>query len=823
MARLRDLAQPNQALIAGWQIAITAPDAAESPAMLADTLIWQPAEVPGTAAAALAGHADIALLHRRDVWYRAMLPACGQRRLVLHGLATLAELWVGETCLLRSDNMFLAHEVALDLARPTMLHLCFRALHNALARRGGRAAWRPRLAQPPSLRLVRTSLLGQMPGWCPDVPLVGPWRAVELAPASPPPRARLQASLAGSNGIARLQITLPEPADQPPARLHIAGHHAELHWQDDTTAVAELVVPDVAPWWPHTHGTPSLHRASLQLDGAHHDLGAVGFRTLALDRAAGGFTLAVNGTPIFCRGAAWSTANLLAPPCEAAGFDPLLLAARDAGMNMLRIGGTMFYEADAFYDRCAELGILLWQDFMFANFDYPRDEAFLANAATEAAQFLDRTQANPALAILCGGSEVAQQAAMLGLPPARVAHPLFDQILPDAVRTWRPDVPYVPHAPGGDTPGDDSPGGDAGWPFQPNQGAAHYYGVGAYRRPLSDARLSGVRFAAECLALANVPDDRTLEALGTHLAHDPRWKAAVPRDPGAGWDFDDVRDHYLHLLFAVDPASLRSEDPQRYLDLSRAVSAELATALFSEWRRPGSLCAGGLVWQLNDLRPGAGWGVLDQAARPKPIWHALRQVLQPVQLLLCDEGLNGLDVHLLNDTASALAVVLELSCLRDGATSVASARRELVLPARGHRSLSSAELLPGFFDITHAYRFGPPQHDVTLARLIRAEDRAELALGCHFPAGPALPRQEIGLGAELLWNGTAWELELTTARFAQYVDITDPQFRPETAWFHLPPGASRRVLLLPEGAADAVPRGEVRGLNAIRPVQFGLP
>src|SRR4029079_2708498 len=116
------------------------------------------------------------------------------------------------------------------------------------------------------------------------------------------------------------------------------------------------------------------------------------------------------------------------------------------------VGGTMTYESDDFFALCDELGLLVWHDFMFANMDYPAgDEAFRATVQAEVAQFLRRTRQRPSLAVLCGGSEVAQQVAMMGLPPELWTGPLYEDLLPRAVAVLRPDVPYVAHSPGGGT------------------------------------------------------------------------------------------------------------------------------------------------------------------------------------------------------------------------------------------------------------------------------------------------------------------------------------------------------------------------------------
>ncbi|AOJ79066.1 beta-mannosidase [Burkholderia vietnamiensis] len=813
-----------------WSMLATPAGAAPAPSDLPAGAGWIAAPVPGTVAQALAvaGRLDeAASLDERDHWYRVELRGHGARLLRFHGLATLAQAWLDDTPILHSDSMFVTHDVRVTLAGQHTLFVCFRALapHLRTARAARRARWRTRLAEPATLRTVRTSLLGHMPGWFPHHVPTGPWRPVDVldpAEGTVPAHCDLHARVDGDTGWLDAELTFAAPLpDAFAARLSCGEHHATLERAGADRLLATVAVPNVRLWWPHTHGEPVLYDIALHVGAERIVLGATGFRTI--EQHAGddgnGFGLRVNGTPVFARGACWSSAAPLALHADDATYARLLGLARDAGFNMIRVGGTMTYEADAFHAWCDRLGLMVWQDFMFANFDYALDDRAFADAVdAEADQFLARRRASPSLAVLCGGSEIAQQAAMSGLGPKQRAVELTAERLAARAAAWRPDVPYV----------SDSPDGGV-LPFVPRERVSHYYGVGAYLRPLDDARRADVRFASECLAFANVPCDATLERIGRPHPHEPRWKAAVPRDPGASWDFDDVRDHYLRTLYDVAPERLRREDPARYFELSRAVIADVMRETFSEWRRSGSRCAGALVWQFQDVMPGAGWGLLDAAHLPKSGWYALRQVLQPVQIVVVDEGLNGLDVHVINERPAPLTASVELVALRDGRTPVARCGGQVRLAAHDAVRLGSAELLGRFFDWTYAYRFGPCEHDTVVASL-RGDDGALLSQAFHFPSRthPAVfARRDPGIEARVSRAGDAWHVDIDTRHVARHVQIDAPGFMPLDDWFHLAPGATARVALIPQPIGtpridDAPPSVDIRAVNAARTVRAAL-
>ncbi len=817
----------------GWETLATPPGAGDHRLIGFDSETI-PAAVPGTAAAALlaAGYQAAGRdLDAEDWWFRCRFPAPpedpgAETLLRLDGLATLADVWLNGEHILSSENMFERHEIQVDsLLRPSNeLVIGFRALATELAVKRRRPRWHTRLVAHQGLRFIRTTLLGRAPAFAPEPAPVGPWQPVSLEQRRliAVEDARLRTSLDGDAGILSATLTL-RPLGKfqvERASLQLDGpsgsHRAALELTVDAnrvTATGELRVPSVVRWWPHTHGDPALHTVRVGLESPDVQLdvdwGRVGFRSLDAITEPG-LALQVNGVPIFCRGGALLP-ELVTLDLSARRLRPLLARVCEAGMNMIRLSGVSVYASDDLLELCDELGVLLWQDFAFAGLDYPvEDDAFRASVEREATGFLARAGGRACLAVLCGNSEVEQQVAMLGLDPGLGRDELFGEILPRLAKAQSVDAVYVPSSPSG---------GEL--PFDPNAGVAHYFGVGAYRRPLDDARRSEVRFASECLAFANVPDEETIARIapdGSTIlpVHHPAWKAGVSRDTGAGWDFDDVRDHYLAELFRVDPVGLRSFDLERYVALSRVVTGEVMAEVFGEWRRRRSTCAGGLIWWLNDLVPGAGWGVLDSQGRPKAAYWYLKRALAPVAVWITHEGTNGLAVHVANDTGLALAATLHLALYRaDGATAGAEAV-DLVLPPQQVSQRSFDGVLGHFADAGYAFRFGPPGHEVAVATLqVGGAFRSQ---SFAFPLGRpthVTPLSDLGLEAAATPAADGSHvLEVRTRRLAYAVSVDVPGFDPDDDFFTVAPGQKCSIRLVPRHAEAKQLQGSVRALNA---------
>ena len=829
----------------GFEWAATLPSQFQTPAAFNANINFAPASVPGSVANMV--NDDIALekLNDFDHWYRiafsvptdlfcSTIPS--NTILELDGLLTLADVFLNGHLILQSNNAYHTHFVDIgDKLLPTnQLAICFRALSPLLASKLPRGRFITRLANQRNLRFVRTPLLGYMPGFAPATKLVGPYRPIklivqtEIAVIS----ARVEASLLEKNaGKISVDIVLKavHGVDNSPlascflvlidneATKEIKRVPFELHHDaNGTITLAESFSADgIEAYWPHTHGNPKRYQLNVEFaDGAQStsiiNLGHYGFRSVALVNQQT-FAIKINDVPLFLRGACWTPMDVKSLYVSAEQLTQRLTLLRNAGINMLRVPGNMLYEQDEFYEICDALGILIFQDFAFANFDYPEDDAaFVASVQREAETFLAKHGSRACMVILAGNSEVQQQASMMGLPLTALGNAIFDTHLPAIAKALAPNALYVRSSPSANL-------GANHVPFYSGAGPSHYYGVGGYKRGFEDARLFKGKFASECLAFSHVPEDTSLRTFfdgEIFPPHHPRWKDAVPRDNGAGWDFTDITDFYVEKCFGVSTVSMRTVDQSRYLDYCRAAMVEVVERTLSIFRADSTEGRAALVWFLHDVKPGSGWGYIDALGHPKSAFYGLARVAQPTTIIFVDEGLEGLALYLTHEGAKVLNATLTISLITTEGRVFETATSPQLIAAHSVTRLNIDTLLGRFVDSSYAYQFGPRAFVSCVASLqdvngqvisqkVYADATVTHALSSHTGLSAIANIQADG----------SYLLTIATLEPAFFVVIDVPEFLPSDNYFHVMPEFEKQVLLT-SANKQAMPRGKIRALNA---------
>lgn len=800
-------------------------------------LNWLVAQVPGTVAQSLRLAEQEKCLtaiepDHYDWWYSCEFSheqkSGHQYHLTFEGLATLAEVWLNNRLILAAQNMFVPEtvEVTDKLLASNQLVICFRSTAEFLQEKRPRPRWKTNLVDHQQLRWLRTSLLGRIPGWCPAFKPIGPWRNIVLQESQ---NVNLVASritnIVADDLIfnADFELALSSNTNATLSGQLILGPYVldlVIRPQKDNrySCSTKGVLTKADLWWPHTHGHPTLLECRLLIKHQQTDyefnLGQRGFKQLHLNRHQGLVEINVNQTTIFCRGACWTISDIETLNGTSESLQESLRLARDAGLNMLRIGGTMVYESNYFYQLCDQLGIMVWQDFMFANMDYPiTDENFHANIIRETTAQLNRLAQYACISVYCGNSEIQQQAAMMGQTAECWSNNFFDSELKELCSALHPSSIYFPSTPC-----------EGALPFSINQGVSHYYGVGAYKRPLNDAVIAAVKFTPETLGISNIPEQNTIDTLlngNTFTAHDPIWKKGVPRDSSAGWDFEDIRDFYLAQLFKQDPVYLRSHNPQQYLELSRAVSSELMLRTLANWRAPNHPCRGALIWFYKDIFPGAGWGLLDSNNQPKAAYYGVKRASAKLAVYFLDKGLDGLFLNLINETGQPKNITLNIKAFKHGNIETLSITKTLTL-TQAETEISLNEWLGYFNDLNYSYGFGPKQQDVVYAVMTDTVSNEWTHDDCYFVADYNLPScssNPLHIDTVEMENGLS-ALKISSQSFLQFVHIDVDSYECSDNYFHLAPGTTRTIYLTAKSVPTKKIKGYVSAVNLVNSQKF---
>ncbi len=415
--------------------------------------------------------------------------------------------------------------------------------------------------------------------------------------------------LARSDANARIRCRLAL-GDQPIAYAEGGG-------------VLQLTVEQPQLWWPNGLGTQPLYRLEVDLMQGEHVLDRrqqrIGLRTITLDRHPDAwgesFQFVVNNMPVFAKGANWIPAHSFLPSITRADYETLLQSAVDANMNMVRVWGGGIYEMDDFYDLCDELGLMVWQDFMFACSLYPGDEHFLALVEQEAAYQVPRLANRACLALWCGNNEIEQMPQEILASPERKAayEKVFYDLLPAAVERYDGVTPYWPSSP------HNPEGYDKGHNNE-RAGDSHFWDVWHARYPVKRYEEKGFRFCSEfgmqsysspAVAATFCPPEE-MNVFGPAMENHQKNAA------GNQIIFDYVSRLYR---YPKDYASLAY--------LSQLNQAYCMRIGIEHFRRSMPRTMGALYWQLNDCWPVFSWSSLEFGGRWKALHYEARRFFAP--------------------------------------------------------------------------------------------------------------------------------------------------------------------------------------------------
>jgi len=421
-------------------------------------------------------------------------------------------------------------------------------------------------------------------------------------------------------------------------------------------------------WWPNGAGEQNLQQIDVDL----YDRGQIiesrsihyGVRTVELinepDSIGTSFRFEVNGVPIFIKGANYIPQDIFIPRVKANEYEELILKAKNANFNMLRVWGGGIYEKEYFYELCDKHGILIWQDLMFAGSMYPITEEFTNNVLEEVKNNVIRLRNHACIALWCGNNEVEvawqnwgwqeqydwDVQATEDLWNGYIS--LFKTAIPDLLEELTPVIDYV----------STSPLSNWGTPDNFNHSSMHYWGVWHGKEPFHNFYTNVPRFMVE-YGFQSFPDSTTLIKViePHHMSIDNaimsnRQKSYI----GNGL----ITKHSVELY---GPSNSFNE----YIQNSQKTQAVAYKTAIRSHRLNKGHCMGTLFWQFNDCWQGPSWSVIDYDKKEKIAYNVVKEMYQPVVAFV--ECLNdSIKISVISDLMDSTDVNLRLIALSNDTT-----------------------------------------------------------------------------------------------------------------------------------------------------------
>ena len=715
--------------------------------------------------------------------------------LVASMLDTLVTVAVNGTVVLTSDNMFLSHRVDLSsvlVKGRNDITLTFGNVPAEAKRR--QDAYRYFLPFSANNTPIHNGNLIRKPacdfGWDWNIALAtfGVYGDLYLEPVAPARIDHLVITQTHTAGLANVSVTAEVGGDDGhEVTFDLCGVQAKAVVRRGE-AKADLAIANPALWWPAGQGAQTLHDLTVTL-GAQVLTRRIGLRQAELitekDAVGLGFKVRINGRDVFCKGANWIPADALAGRINEADTRALLQSAKDAHMNMIRIWGGGRYEPTWFYDLCDELGLMVWQDFMFSCHIYPADDAFLTQVAQEVRQNALRLHHHASMTIWCGDNELI--GALTWFPETRanrdqylVGYDRLNRAIEKALKAAVPGAVWWPSSP--------SPGpmdfGDT-W-HDDKKGDMHFWSVWHEGRDFDHYRDVAPRFCSE-FGFQSYPSMDVIRRFA-----DPKdFNIAAPvmesHQKNAGGNARIAETMFRYFRF---PNSF-----ENFVYLSQVQQGLAIKTAVTHWRSLKPHCMGTLIWQLNDTWPVCSWASLDHGGGWKLLHHMAKEFYQPV--FVSAVPVNGqVELRAVNDTgAPVVLTVTAHAAAMDGST----------------RPLGKATVTVGD-QAQLALTVAVPQGEILVYTWAADGHQG----GDHFAPKPykSYDLQPAAVAYEAQARGQAYQITLSSDALALFVAIeADQPGRFSSNAFALFPGHPATVTFTPKSPGPA-PQFTLRDLHA---------
>ena len=737
---------------------------------------------------------------------------CGAVLLRCEGLDTLAAVYINGAEAGRADNMHRVWEFDVkDLLREGENNI---AVHFASPTKFIRESYAADPADGtadamegfPSLRKAHC-MFGW--DWGPRLPDAGIWRDISLLGVD---TARIRDVLVKQfheGGRAALEIdTHIARLTDAPAEVRVSVTAPDGTVLTGAGETCRIEVPDPRLWWPAGYGGQPLYRVEAELvsGGTRLDVWSrrIGLRTMTVSRVKSehgeSFSHCVNGVDVFAMGMDYIPEDSLLPRVTPERTRRLLEDARAANVNTIRVWGGGYYPDDYFYDICDELGLLVWQDFMFACAVYNLTDAFEETITAEFVDNIRRLRSHPSLALWCGNNEMEQFAGsgmwIRAMRQKSDYIKMFQYIIPKVLKAEDPQAFYWPSSP--------SSGGDFDEPGDPSRGDVHDWDVWHGLKPFTDYRNYLFSYVSE-FGFQSFPCMETIESFT--LPEDRNIFSYIMEKHQRNATANGRIVTYLSQNYLY-PATL-----DKLVYASQLLQAQAMQYGVEHWRRNRGRCMGAVIWQLNDCWPVASWAGIDYFGRWKALQYYARRFFAPVLVSCHEEGLvNQEDIsvntehidprktarlNVSNETMEAFAGRIDWSLRRPDASVIEEGSFDVAVPALDALWLPEQDFTKyGPYDCYYAYRL---------------TDRAGHTVGegsVLFCAPKHFRFRDPGLTVRLEGD----EAVVTASAYARSVEVQcGPDVLLEDNYFDMN-GGERRVKILRGEAKDA----SVRSVYDIR-------